>query len=144
MKILFCFLFSICFAMVGSAQRVYFIYMQAETNVPFYVKLGDEVHSGGSGYLILSNLVDSTYNFSVGFPSTGIESRFSVSLSGKDRGFLVKKFDYGLGLFDLQTLAVIRPQVDESQKNISYRTRNDDFTSLLARVSHDSSLLFFR
>jgi len=142
MKTFFCCLFSFCFAMTGVAQKQYFIYLQAETNTPFYVKMGDQVHSGGSGYLILPNLIDSTYNFSVGFPSTGAESRFSVSISGKDRGFLIKKFDYGLGLFDLQTLSVIRPQVDESQKNISYRTRNDDFTALLAKASHDSSLLF--
>jgi hypothetical protein len=141
MRIFFCFLFSFCFAVAASAQKVYFIYLESETRGPFYVKMGDQVLNGGSGYLVLSNLVDSTYNFSVGYPSTGVEGRFTLSLSGRDRGFLIKNFDYGLGLFDLQNLSVIRPQVDESRKNTSYRSRNDDFTLLLAKVSNDSSLL---
>src|SRR5215213_240789 len=118
MRIVYCFLFSICFTTAASAQKVYFIYLETENNSPFYVKMDDKLLSAGSGYLIFSNLADSTYNFSIGYPSSGSESKFIVPVSGRDRGFLIKNFEQGPGLFDLQTLSVIRAQVDESRKNI--------------------------
>jgi hypothetical protein len=127
----------------ASAQKVYFIYLQSDNNSPFYVKMNDKIYSSSTaGYLILSNLVDSAYNFSVGFPSSPTESRFTVPLEAKDRGFLIKNFDSGLGLFDLQRLNIIREQKDESPKNISYIRRNDDFSYLLSKAAKDTSLLY--
>src|SRR3954465_12119299 len=103
MKIVYCFLVSFCLIMTASAQRVYFIYLESDKNAPFYVRMGDKINSSTApGYLILSSLVDSTYNLIIGYPSTRSESRFSVKISGKDRGFLIKDFDYGPGLFDMQ------------------------------------------
>ena len=126
-----------------SAQKVYFVYLQSDNSSPFYVKMNDKIYSSAtSGYLILSNLVDSTYNFSVGFPSSQYEAKFVISLDGKDRGFLVKNFDSGLGLFDLQNLTITNAQKDESAKNISYVHRNDDFSSLLSRAAKDTTLLY--
>ena len=130
---------SIC----ASAQKVYFIYLQSDNSSPFYVKMNDKIFSSAtSGYLILSNLVDSAYNFSIGFPSSQSESRFTGVLGGKDHGFLIKNFESGLGLFDLQSLSVINAQKDESAKNISYVRRNDDFSSLLSKAAKDTTLLY--
>jgi hypothetical protein len=130
---------SIC----ASAQKVYFIYLQSENNNPFYIKMGDKIYSSAtSGYLILSNLVDSTYNFSIGFPSSQTESKFIVAVGGKDRGFLIKNFESGLGLFDLQNLTITNALKDDSPKNISYIRRNDDFSSLLAKAAKDTTLLY--
>src|SRR5688572_10560561 len=140
MKIVYFFLFFLAISITVSAQKVDFIYLESENSKPFYVKMGDKLHSSGSGYLVLSGLIDSSYQFSVGFPGSKTESRFLVPVSGKDKGFLLKTFDYGLGLFDLQNLSVIKPLVDESRTNISYRSRTDDFTNLLAKASNDSSL----
>lgn len=129
-------------SLCASAQKVYFIYLQSD-NGAFYIKMNDKIFSSAtSGYLILSNLVDSTYNFSIGFPSSQSESKFVVALGGKDRGFLIKNFDSGLGLFDLQNLTIIRAQKDESEKNISYIRRNDDFSSLLSKAAKDTTLLY--
>src|SRR5689334_2760898 len=120
-------------ALCASAQKVYFVYLQSENARPFYVKMGDKIYSSATpGYLILSNLVDSTYNFSVGFPSPNIESRFVVTLGGKDRGFLIKNLESGLSLFDLQTLTIVNAQ-KESTKAISYQRRNDEFSFLLSK-----------
>lgn len=105
--------------------------------------MNDKIYSSAtSGYLILSNLVDSTYNFSLGFPSSQYEAKFVISLDGKDRGFLIKNFDSGLGLFDLQNLTITNAQKDESAKNISYVHRNDDFSALLSRAAKDTTLLY--
>ena len=130
-------------ALCASAQKVYFMYLQSENNNTFYVKMNDKIYSSAtSGYLILSNLVDSTYNFSIGFPALQSESRFTVKVGAKDRGFLIKNFEAGLGLFDLQNLTIINQHKDDSPKNISYQRRNDDFSFLLSKAANDTSLLY--
>ena len=143
MKNLSCFLLAFGLTLFASAQKVYFIYLQTEENFVFYAKMNDKIFSSSqSGYLILPNLHDSTYNFSIGFPSSQKESKFSVTIAGKDRGFLTKNFEDGLGLFDLQTLNVIRAKREETDNTISYQRRNDGFSSLLSRAANDTSLLY--
>ena len=103
----------------AGAQKVYFIYLQTDDNNPFYLKMNDKIYSSAtSGYLILSNLADSTYNFSIGFPSSQSESRFTVTVASKDRGYLIKKFESGLALFDLQNLTITNAQKDEIPKTL--------------------------
>jgi hypothetical protein len=96
---------------LADAQKVYFIYIQSDNNTPFYVKTGDKVTSStASGYLILSNLVDSVYQFTVG--KTGqaaVESRFSVPVNKQDRGFLLQEADGKFSLFDLQAMTSLQP-----------------------------------
>jgi hypothetical protein len=127
----------------ASAQKVFFIYLQSDNYSPFYIKMNDKIYSSTtSGYLILSSLVDSTYSFAIGFPSSQPESRFKVSLNGKDKGFLIKNFDTGLGLFDLQNLSITKEIKDNSPTNISYIRRNDEFSSMLSKAANDTSLLY--
>jgi hypothetical protein len=139
-------LFTIAFitsTICTSAQKVYFIYLQSDNYSPFYVKMNERIYSSTvSGYLILSNLVDSAYTFSIGFPSSQSEAKFTVRLSSKDRGFLIKNFNSGLGLFDLQNLTITNEEKDEAPKNISFIKRNDDFSSLLSKAANDTSLLY--
>lgn len=143
MKNLLSFLILISAAVSASAQKVYFIYLQSDNSSAFYVKMQDKIYSSSAlGYVILSNLVDSAYSFSIGFSSSQSESKFTVKLEAKDRGFLIKTVDSGLALFDLQSLTIIPEQKDDSPKNISYIRRNDDFSSLLARAAKDTSLLY--
>lgn len=133
----------------ASSQRVYFIYLQSENQHPFFVKSGEKIiSSSASGYLIMSKLVDSTYNFKVGFNNNNWpEQQFSVTLNKKDHGFLLKDFkEKGWGLFDLQSLQVIM----NSNNNIpaqgslkSEKTSEYDesaFTNILAKVADDPSL----
>src|SRR5215203_1440371 len=129
--------------MYTSAQKVYFIYLQSDNNSSFYVKMNDRIYSStASGYLILSNLLDSTYSFSIGFPSSQSEAKFTIRINSKDKGFLIKNFNSGLGLFDLQNLTVTNEQKDDSPKNISFIKRNDDFSSLLSKAANDTTLLY--
>lgn len=143
MKNLLLFLGLIVSAVCVSAQKVYFIYLQSDNSSPFYVKMTDKIFSSTtSGYLILSNLVDSTYSFSLGFPSSPSESKFVVILGAKDRGFVIKSSNSGLGLFDLQSLTIINEQKDNSSKTSSYTRRTDDFAYLLSKAAKDTSLLY--
>lgn len=144
MRNLYLLLIAIGLTVSASAQRMYFIYFQTENSSPFYVRMGDKTYSSSSsGYLILSELKDSSYDLFVGFPSSRAESKFNVTVAGKDLGLSIKTNEDGtISLTDLQTMAVINPKIDESQKNITYQSRNDNFTSLLSKAADDSSILY--
>lgn len=135
----------LCFTILSvsvAAQKVSFIYLQADNNSPFYVKMGDKIYSSSSaGYLILPNLVDSTYMLVVGFPSVQTESRFNIPITNKDRGFIIKNLQQGLTLFDLQTLSLINEYKDQLS-DVTYQKRNDNFASVLSKAAHDTTLLY--
>jgi hypothetical protein len=134
--------------MVGAvrAQKVYFIYIQSDNRMPFFVKMGDKVTSStASGYLILSKLVDSAYQFTIG--KTGdaaAESRFSVTINKQDRGFLLKESEGRFGLFDLQALTLLSPLASAATSGKAVAKRTDAFTVLLAQAANDPSLLEVR
>jgi len=130
----------------ASSQKVYFVYLQAEQEQPFFVKMNEKLYSSAaSGYLILSRLHDSSYNFTIGFlQNKWPEQNFSVQVTGKDHGYLLKNFgEKGWGLFDLQTLAVqmalagnakIDGEVKSEKKDVSV------FTDILSKAADDPSL----
>lgn len=140
-SLLFVFAFFTC-----SSQKVYFIYLQTESEQPFFVKMNGSIHSSSSsGYLILSKLRDSTYNFTVGFPQNKWpEQNFSVITGKKDHGFLLKHFDEkGWGLFDLQSLKVqmaeaLSAKIEDKQKKESKEV--SVFTEILSKATNDPSL----
>ncbi len=144
-KLTFCILFSLV-AITGFSQKVYFVYLQAEGEQSFYVKIGDKIHSSSaSGYLILSKLLDSTYNFTVGFPrNKWPEHPFSVTINKKDHGYLLKNFgEKGWGLFDLQTLSVQMPVQGSAmieEKKMEGNNVVSVFTEILSKASDDPSL----
>ncbi|ANE50331.1 hypothetical protein [Flavisolibacter tropicus] len=128
---------------ISKAQKVYFVYLESEKAAPFYVKMGDKVFSSSTaGYLILSNLKDSTYTFSVGFVGKrDIEPKFQVAVSAQDHGYLLKELDQKLNLFDLQSLELIAPMAAIEIQNDPYITRTDKFTRTLSQAANDPSLL---
>src|ERR1043165_3490105 len=106
-KIILSLVFSILL-LQASSQKVYFIYLQNESDQPFFVRLNDKIYnSSGKGYLILSKLRDSTQAFSIGFPENKWpEQKFEVKMGAKDHGYMLKNFgEKGWGLFDLHTLS---------------------------------------
>jgi hypothetical protein len=131
------------FGLFGKAQRVYFIYLQSENAIPFYVKLGDKIHSSSTaGYLILSNLKDSVYSFSVGLAGKQqAEPRFKITIANGDRGFLIKEMDQKLALFDFHSLEVIAPIAAVNLMNEDFVTRTDNFTKTLSQAANDPSLM---
>jgi hypothetical protein len=127
------------------AQRVYFIYLQTEHGEPFFVRVADKIYnSTAAGYLILSKLKDSTYNFKIGFPGKDIDLNFSSTINKKDHGFLVKNFgDKGWGLFDMQTMGIQMSSSTiktVSQVNNAPAIQVNAFTDLLSKAADDPSL----
>jgi hypothetical protein len=126
------------------SQKQYFIYLQAEPEQAFFIKMNEKVHSStSSGYLILAKLRDSSYSFSIGFPQNKWpEQKFTVDVKAKDHGYLLKNFgENGWGLFDLQTMAI---QMGVSAaNNATAKTEQRDvstFTDILSKAANDPSL----
>ncbi len=130
----------------GFSQKVYFVYLQADSSQPFFVKMNDRVYSStSSGYLILSKLVDTTYRVSIGFPQNKWpERQFSLTINRKDHGYLLKNFgDKGWGLYDLQTMAIQMPVQQTGTTDSSSKSKNNKvsaFTEILSRAADDPSL----
>ena len=145
MKRFICCLVFLFLCSVAFTQRLYFIYIEAEAQQPFFVKIGEKTYSSTtSGYLILSKLKDSSYMFSIGFPGDKWpEQQFSVATKSKDRGFLLKNFgEKGWGLFDLQTLSI--QMADDAAKDKTNKTGKQQvsaFTAILSKAANDPSLL---
>ena len=142
MKKLLLFSTALCFTFVLSAQKVYYLYLQTDDQAPFYVRMSDKIYSSAvSGFLILPNLTDSTYNMNIGFAkSTRPETRFAVTINQNDKGYLIKNFDDGLGLFDMQNLSILK-SVSLTKNNTAYETKTDKFSSILSKAVDDPSLL---
>lgn len=135
----------VLFTLPAAAQKDYFVYIQADAEQPFFIRLQERNYASTSnGYLILPRLRDSVYNLAIGFPGgKWPEQRFSVRIAGRDRGFLLKQFEgSGWGLFDMQTLAVIQAEKREeevNQKPVS-NEKVSPFTDVLAKAANDPSL----
>ena len=138
---------AVLFFSVLNAQKVYFIYLQSENQQPFFTKIGERVYnSSSSGYLILSKLRDSIYNFNIGFQGSQLADQpFSVVVNKKDQGFLIKNFsEVGCQLFNLQTMALIKPNstaIIQNKNTVKTEKRESNaFTDLLAKAADDSTI----
>jgi hypothetical protein len=144
-RFVLCFLFTMA-VFTASSQKVYFVYLQSETDQPFFVKMNERTYSStASGYLILSKLRDSVYNFSIGFPQNKWpEQNFSIAINRKDYGYLLKNFgEKGWGLFDLQTLAVQTSSTPALKADATEGTKEQNisaFTDILYKAADDPSL----
>ncbi len=144
-KLILC-IFLITTVLTASSQKVFFLYIQTESQQPFFVKLNGKILSStNAGYIILSKLIDSTYNFSVGFPQNKLpEQDFSVVMNKKDHGFLLKQFgEKGWGLYNLQTLDIQMASNASRKINTPAKTENksaSEFTEILAKVADDPSI----
>ncbi|MFI5205956.1 MAG: hypothetical protein ACHQVK_03365, partial [Candidatus Paceibacterales bacterium] len=80
----------LCSFLGAKAQQPHFIYIQTENQQPFYVKMDKAVYSSTvAGYVIIAKLLDSTYNFSVGFlKNEWPQQNFTCTINKKDEGYL--------------------------------------------------------
>lgn len=135
----------LAFSSAAFSQKVYFIYLQSEAEQPFFVKIEEKTYnSNPTGYLILSQLKDSSYNFKVGFPQNKWpDQQFLVDIKSKDRGYLLKNFgEKGWGLFDFQTMS-IQMSAENNAKDKAARKEFrvvSTFTEILSKAANDPSL----
>lgn len=138
--ITFCFFFSL----YAWAQSPYFVYLQTEPAQSFTIKYKEQtLRSSASGYLILSNLVDSVLQLVIDFPGQkDISYRYTLTTDRSDQGYLLKNYgDKGWGLLDWRKLSVTYVDRPNVAKPDMVSTGPDDFSKLLAKASGDSTLL---
>ncbi|MBS1602746.1 MAG: hypothetical protein JST42_08765 [Bacteroidetes bacterium] len=130
----------------GRAQN-YFVFIQADNNQPFYVRLGDQVYSSSAGgHLILSSLKDSTYSVVVGLPGqAALERRYTVAIHQKDLEFRLKdQGGMGWGLYDEQKKEMKTPETGgrEAEPAPPGLKKDDAFSRLMAGVVQDTAVLY--
>lgn len=138
-------IFLFCFSAIRS-QKVYFIYLQTDNQQPFYARMEEKIYnSTPSGYLILSNLRDSSYSINIGIQgSQAPDQPYSITVNKKDQGYLVKNFgEKGWGLFNLSSMAITMPTskpVTAVQAVKTEKREDNAFTNLLAKAADDSTI----
>jgi Domain of unknown function (DUF4476) len=135
-----CLLFSA--SLIAKAQQNRFIYIQTENKQAFYVKVDKKVYSSAaSGYVIIPQLKDGSYNLSVGFPKNEWpEQTISCKVDKKDAGYMLKNFgEKGWGLFNLQTLEVLMTGTAAGTVS-NTENKKDEFSNMLANAVNDSSI----
>ncbi|MBN9351126.1 MAG: DUF4476 domain-containing protein [Chitinophagaceae bacterium] len=144
---LICTVSLVSFSLGTMAQNNHFIYLQTENSQPFYIRLnGKVISSTPDGYVILPKIQNGNYNLMIGFPRNEFpEKAYPVTISGDNEGFLLKKLDNSWTLFNIETLALTEGKSTQAIQPVVAETKtpekNNSFTSLLAQVVRDSSLL---
>lgn len=115
----------------ASAQRKYFMYIQAENKQPFYISVNNKIYSSSlTGNLVIPRLKNGKYFFIAGFPKNKYsEQKFSYVINDKDVGFVLKQFgNEGWGLFNIIDFTKIMANAEnwESDKMQNDTTTIDD------------------
>ncbi|HTB53528.1 MAG TPA: DUF4476 domain-containing protein [Ferruginibacter sp.] len=140
-KLFYCLLFIVC-CKSSIAQQNHYIYIQTESNQPFYVKLNNQVYSStGSGYVILSKLHEGSYIIKIGFiKSGGGEQNFVCTIDKNDIGYLLKNFqDKGWGLFNLQTMGITMASSRDTVL-VAPKPKTDAFSTMLSTAVNDPTI----
>jgi hypothetical protein len=126
------------------AQQSYFIYLQTENELPFYVKMDGQVYSSSEhGFIILPNLMDSSYQFFLGSSDGYVkESKFIVEMKAADHGYLLRNEEGYFSLVHLQKGYSVKSLQDQSLIGVTFIKRSDAFSALLSKSLGDTSLLY--
>ena len=136
--------FFILFSLLSFAQQNHFIYIQAENQQPFYVKLDKKImSSSASGYLIIPKLKEGAYDFMIGFPKNEWpEQNVTCTIKQADAGYILKNFgDKGWGLFNFQTMdLVMAGEKAKKDTGLVKQNKDDAFANVLSTVVNDPGI----
>lgn len=131
------------------SQESGLILIDADNQQPFFVRMGEKTYpSSNIGHLTISNLKDSTYLITIGFPGTEYaEQQFNIHVSKKDQGFQLKLMDGKQWvLYNWQTHENSLPLNSSAAVGISSLTKgvrmDDAFSKLMAAVVNDTLVLY--
>jgi hypothetical protein len=125
----------------------YFVLIQADNNQAFYVRLDSQLYtSSPAGHLILSQLKDSNYTVTIGFPGQVFpEQRFVFSIHQKDQAFRLKNEDgRRWGLYDEQGQPLkMAAEAYTSEPPLLTGVKKDDaFSRLMAALVSDTAVMY--
>jgi hypothetical protein len=125
----------------------YFVLIEADNGQPFYVRVDSQLYSSSSrGHLILSQLKDSSYTITIGFPGQIFpERQFSFTVHQNDHAFRLKNEDgKGWWLVDDkgQELATVSENSGGASARIPGIKKDDAFSRLMADVVKDTAVMY--
>jgi hypothetical protein len=125
----------------------YFVLIEADNGQPFYVRVDGQLYSSSSrGHLILSQLKDSSYTITIGFPGQVFpERQFSFTVHQNDHAFRLKNEDgKGWWLVDDkgQELATVSENSGGASARIPGIKKDDAFSRLMADVVKDTAVMY--
>lgn len=132
----------------GYGQQEYFVLIQSDNNQPFYVRMGEQtLSSSPQGHLILSQLKDSVYHITIGFPKKLFPERdFYVVIDKKDLGFQLKYLEEkGWALFNTQTLELEMPSRTDTiavKMPLEGVKKDNAFSRLMAGLVSDTAVMY--
>jgi len=131
----------------GFAQQDYFILIQSDNNQVFYARLGDRtINSSDRGFMILSQLKDSSYVVKIGLPGRQMpEASFTLVINKKDLEFQLKDLgEKGLALFNPKTLELKTSDTREAPDKgyVTGIKKDDAFSRMMAAVVGDTAVMY--
>ena len=125
----------------------YFVLIEADNGQPFYVRVDSQLYSSSArGHLILSQLKDSSYIITIGFPGQVFpERQFSFNVHQNDHAFRLKNEDEkGWWLVDDkgQELAMVNGSNGGTSARIPGIKKDDAFSRLMADVVKDTAVMY--
>ena len=125
----------------------YFVLIEADNGQPFYVRVDSQLYSSSArGHLILSQLRDSSYIITIGFPGQAFpERQFSFTVHQNDHAFRLKNEDgKGWWLIDDkgQELATVNGNSGGGSTRIPGIKKDDAFSRLMADVVKDTAVMY--
>lgn len=150
-KIGLIFLF-IFMAVGGYGQQDHFVLIQADNDLPFYVRIREQtLNSTPQGHLIIPQLTDSIYRITIGFlkkayPEEYPDEDFYIAIDKKDLGFQLKHQEgRGWILVNIQTQEQEMPvRIDtiENKTRLEGVKKDDAFSRLMAEVVGDTAVMY--
>ncbi|MCX8019587.1 MAG: DUF4476 domain-containing protein [Chitinophagaceae bacterium] len=141
-------LFLVLHSLAVQAQKTYFIYIESENRIPFYIKTNDTaIYSGDKGYVIIPSLMNKEYKLILGRSNhQNKEYTFSIHINSKDHGYLFRESgNHEAALVNLQTNEIILPGKADADslkmhENIDL-AKHSPFALALAQATGDPDLL---
>lgn len=133
---------------IAQAQQEYFLFVWADNQQPFYVRLNEKTYSSSTiGHLVVPRLKDSTYSLTVGFPKNQFpEQDFVITLNNKDLDLQLKPTGGGgWRLFNEQTSETLKPREEYSASQASLglgERKTGGFATLMSGLVNDSTVMY--
>ena len=124
-------------AFVSKSQTTHFVFIQADDNQLFYVKVNNQIFSSTSlGSVIIPNLEEGDLIINIGFPQNKWNPlNYKLSVKNKDLAYVLKKSkSNSWELYDYYSMSLIE-SMDTARAFNNANSPVNDFAKLLSQVS---------
>jgi len=129
-----------------SDPPTYFVLIQADSGQAFYIRLDSQLYSSSqAGHLILSQLKDSVYTITVGFPAQIYpEQRYLLNILQRDWSLHLSRQDNRWSLTDdqEQTMPVVADPAAAEMPLLAGAKKDDAFSQLMAAIVRDTAVMY--